>query len=102
MAGDSRLPRGVAPGTIIANRYRLLRLIGEGGMGVVFEAETSTGARVAVKLLRLAEGGASEAAAAAEARARFERESSMSFRLRAAHVVAVHDHGIDPHLGLPF
>ena len=88
---------GVGPGSIIAERYRLLRAIGEGNMGIVFEASMQNGARVALKLLVVGEG-----AAMVEARARFLRESALSFSLRAPHVVAVHDHGIDGRTGVPF
>jgi serine/threonine-protein kinase len=96
MAGEARLPPGVGPGTVIADRYRLGRTIGEGAMGVVFEAEAPTGARVALKLL------CGDAAQDPESRARFERESTVSLQLRAPHVVGVHDYGTDPRTGLPF
>lgn len=40
------------PGDIVGGKYRLLRLIGAGGMGSVYEAENMvTGKRLAVKLL---------------------------------------------------
>src|ERR1035441_3593911 len=42
------------PGQILAGRYRIVRPIGAGGMGEVYEAEDlDLGARVAVKTMRL-------------------------------------------------
>jgi len=43
----------IEPGTVIAQRYRVQRQLGRGGMGEVFAAENiRTGRVVAVKLLR--------------------------------------------------
>ncbi len=48
-----RLPRALAPGTVLARgRFSVLRPFGEGGMGVVYEAfDTERNARVALKTL---------------------------------------------------
>lgn len=65
--------------------FRLLRRLGEGGMGVVYLAEqVSLGRQVALKVIR-GEVGASLTAAA-----RFEREARAVARLRNPNIVGVH------------
>jgi serine/threonine-protein kinase len=75
-------------GTTLAGKYRVERRLGEGGMGVVFEA-THVGLeqRVAVKLL------ARHGEVDATARARFEREAKIAARLRNERIVRVSDVG---------
>jgi serine/threonine protein kinase/pimeloyl-ACP methyl ester carboxylesterase len=68
--------------------YRLDELIGRGGMGEVFRAfDTKRDRAVALKRLPAALG------ADAEFVARFRREAAIAARLRAPHVVPIHDYG---------
>ncbi len=90
---------GSAPpvGSTIGGAYRLVRFVGAGGMGAVYEAEGPQG-RVAVKVLlheALQTGGG-------EVFERFEREISVTGVLDSPHVVSLVDGGVDPVLGLPF
>ncbi|MBH5337946.1 serine/threonine protein kinase [Streptomyces pactum] len=80
-------------GAVLGGRYRLLRRIGLGGMGVVHEAlDTALDRRVAVKILPTPQdpddGGPQLA--------RFRRETQALARIRHPNVVAVHDSGSDP------
>jgi serine/threonine-protein kinase len=75
--------------TVVAERFRLVKMIGKGGMGSVWEAfDTRLATPCAVKFI---EG---ELANVAEAQARFEREAKAAAQLRSAHVVTILDHGV--------
>jgi eukaryotic-like serine/threonine-protein kinase len=76
-------------------RYRLLRLLGEGALGLVYEAAGEDGAIVAVKVLR------PEWAENAAARARFLREARLAARIESRHVVPVLEVG-ESYLVLPY
>jgi eukaryotic-like serine/threonine-protein kinase len=79
----------VQQGQILAGKYQVEHLLGQGGMGVVLAARhVHLGERVAVKLMR------QEAAADPEAVARFIREARAAARLESAHVARVSDVGI--------
>ena len=74
----------------LVGRYRIVRLIGEGGMGAVYEAlHPGLKKRVAVKVLlpRIAQKE--------EARVRFLREGEAASRINHPHVVSVFDVGED-------
>ncbi|MBX3274258.1 MAG: serine/threonine protein kinase [Sandaracinaceae bacterium] len=76
------------PGTVLGGRYRLTRLVAEGGMGAVFEAhDEQAGRSVALKLLQ------PELSADRDVRRRFRRESSVLTALDHPNIVQVLDIG---------
>jgi serine/threonine-protein kinase len=68
--------------------YRLLRLIGKGGMGEVYEAEDTVKNRI-VALKLLPEGVSHDSVF----RKRLQREAHSAGRLQEPHVVPIHDYG---------
>ncbi len=82
MSGDA-----IEPGTLIAGKYRAIRVIGEGGMGVVVAARhVDLDRKVAIKLLRkdsVAPGGIE----------RLLREARAAAALESPHVARVLDVG---------
>ncbi len=85
---------GLEAGQLLAGKYRLLQLLGEGGMGCVWAAEdTQLGREVAVKVLS---SGAREAVA----QKRFMREARTAAQLHSPNVAQVFDFGV--HLAHPF
>ncbi|MFE4719328.1 serine/threonine-protein kinase, partial [Streptomyces sp. NPDC056728] len=76
---------------LLGGRYRLVRQLGEGGMGQVWEAQDETlGRPVAIKVISLLSGGGSHGA---EARARFLREARITAQLQHPNIVTIHDLG---------
>ncbi|MFO0692662.1 MAG: serine/threonine-protein kinase [Polyangiales bacterium] len=75
-------------GEVLAGRYRVTRVLGTGGFGVVYEAEdTGAGGMVAVKFLH------GHLADVREAVSRFRREAAAIQAIRHPHVVEVRDSG---------
>jgi eukaryotic-like serine/threonine-protein kinase len=82
-----------APGSTLAagtclGKYEVVRLIGEGGMGAVYEGiHVAIGKKVAIKIM------SPDLAAIPDARARFLREAQLTSRVRHPHAVDVTDVG---------
>ena len=81
-------PSPVVPGEILAEKYRVERTLGSGGMGVVVEAKhLKLGQRVALKFLH------PDAAESEEAVGRFTREGQAAVQIQSEHVARVLDVG---------
>lgn len=77
----------ISAGTVLLKKYRVEKLIGEGGTGVVVAAtHVQLERRVAIKFLR-------QALADDELKTRFDREARAIGRIESDHVVMVLDHG---------
>jgi serine/threonine-protein kinase len=76
------------PGTIVGERYKLVRKVGEGGLAAVWEAEHLTlGSKVAIKFLHRTGPMQSEASQ------RFLREARVAASVRHRNVVSILDFG---------
>lgn len=76
-------------GTVVAGKYRVERLLGQGGMGTVWAGRHVTlGQLVAIKFVH------PKLASSTEARRRFDNEAKAAARIKSRHAVAVHDHGV--------
>jgi len=79
----------LAAGQLIVDRYRLVDLLGEGGMGSVWRAhDRQRGIDVAVKVLRPG------LASAGVVHALFKQEAELSERMLSRHIVRVLERGI--------
>ncbi len=85
---DPQLGAGVREGEVLAGKYRVERVLGAGGMGVVVAAHhVQLDERVALKFLL------PEALGNAEAVARFAREARAAVKIKSEHVARVIDVG---------
>jgi serine/threonine-protein kinase len=76
-------------GTVVAGKYRVERLLGQGGMGSVWAGRHVTlGQLVAIKFVH------PKLAGSGEARRRFDTEAKAAARIKSRHAVAVYDHGV--------
>ncbi len=86
-------PFALAPDDIVADRYRIERKLGEGGMGKVYLVQhTKTEERFALKILN------PSVADTEKARERFRREARTPARIDSDHVCRVVDSDIAPEL----
>ena len=80
---------------VIGGKYRITELIGQGGMGTVFEAvHNGTGSRVAIKLIVSKD-------IKEEVFVRFQREARAAGTIDSRHIVRVFDMGTDDESGQP-
>jgi eukaryotic-like serine/threonine-protein kinase len=92
---SAELPAFKTPALERLGDYRVIRQIGRGGMGIVYEAEqVSLGRRVALKVLP------KQLLVDARTKHRFEREARAAARLHHTNIVAVF--GVGEHEGLPY
>lgn len=80
----------VPPSTgLVGGKYELVKLIGRGGMGSVWEAKhTSLGTPSAIKFIE------AEYANSTEARSRFDKEAKAAATIQSKHAIQIYDHGV--------
>jgi serine/threonine protein kinase len=78
-------------------RYQVVRLLGRGGMGAVYEVEDDAGRRFAAKIISRGLAGENHPALL-----RFAREAKAASAISSPNVVATYDAGTDEELGLPY
>jgi serine/threonine protein kinase/tetratricopeptide (TPR) repeat protein len=93
--GSGQAPNGAdiaaLPSTAAVGRYLVERVLGSGGMGLVYAAfDPELGRKVAIKLVRPLASGRMDAS---EGRARLLREAQALAQLTHPNVVAIHDVG---------
>lgn len=87
----------IAPGTVIGGDFRVIQLLGEGGMGAVYVAEqSSTASRRALKVM------APGLLRSDQMRQRFVNEAKATSQIASDHVVQVVAAGVDPATQIPW
>lgn len=78
--------QNIVVGDVVMGRYKILRHLDKGGMGMIFEAEdNSLGRIVALKVMHAPED--------VEGQQRFKREASVAAQLQHPHTVRIFDYG---------
>jgi hypothetical protein len=87
----------LAPGQIFAKRYEVVRCIGSGGMGAVYEViHLETERRRALKVMH------AHFADSPDFRERFKREARVAAQIDSDYIVDVFDAGVDDATKMPF
>ena len=100
LPGARMVPSNVtalSPGALFHQRYRVVRLLGAGGMGAVYEVvdDITHGGRALKVMLP-------SAMEDADLFARFTLESQVICDIESDHLVRVQDAGLDQASGIPF
>jgi serine/threonine protein kinase len=85
-------------GTVLGERYRLVRFLGHGAIGAVYEVATPSDQRLALKVLLEIQ----QQKLADEMAQRFVREAQLASTLDSEHIVPVVDSGMDGALRIPY
>ncbi|RLB65628.1 MAG: hypothetical protein DRI90_01470 [Deltaproteobacteria bacterium] len=98
MQSQSRASAAPPVETVLGKRYTLIRFLGSGAMGAVYEASTPGGERVALKVLLALEQREGDP----QWLTRFVREARVASTLASEHIVSVVDSGMDANLSIPY
>ncbi|MBK8697140.1 MAG: protein kinase [Deltaproteobacteria bacterium] len=81
---------GLSPGDVVGGRYEIVSLLGEGGMGAVFQAKHRVlGRIVAIKVLK------PDMATSEQFAGRFLQEAKSAAELHHKNIVEISDYGVD-------
>jgi len=81
---------GLSPGDVVGGRYEIISLLGEGGMGAVFQAKHRVlGRIVAIKVLK------PDMATSEQFAGRFLQEAKSAAELHHKNIVEISDYGVD-------
>jgi serine/threonine protein kinase len=98
MQSQSRASAAPPVETVLGKRYTLVRFLGSGAMGAVYEASTPGDERVALKVLLALEQMEGDP----QWVTRFVREARVASTLASEHIVPVVDSGMDATLSIPY